>query len=179
MFFFQGTIAIDGFSMVLPYLDHHHWMFFFRSTIDINGFSMVFPNSGAMVSDGFDLEKDQKMRIIVTDPILRELCVLFRIQITLLLVNSRCKSTLKDSIFLRFKVGCCVCWTFSTLFCYHCKLSMVFKVTITIEWNGWGQPLGSMVFRWFWGKTTIGNDGFRWLCTIGPTMEWLCTIVEV
>ena len=28
-------------------------------------------------------------------------------------------------------------------------------------------------------KTTIGNDGFRWLCTIGPTMEWLCTIVEV
>ena len=36
-----------------------------------------------------------------------------------------------------------------------------------------------MVFRWFSGKTTIGNDGFRWLCTIGPTMEWLCTIVEV
>ena len=56
---------------------------------------------------------------------------------------------------------------------------MVFKVTITIEWNGLGQPLGSMVFRWFWGKTTIGNDGFRWLCTIGPTMEWLCTIVEL
>ena len=39
--------------------------------------------------------------------------------------------------------------------------------------------MGSMVFRWFWGKTTIGNDGFRWLCTIGLTMEWLCTIVEV
>ena len=39
--------------------------------------------------------------------------------------------------------------------------------------------MGSMVFRWFSGKTTIGNDGFRWLCTIGPTMEWLCTIVEV
>ena len=37
----------------------------------------------------------------------------------------------------------------------------------------------SMVFRWFWGMTTIGNDGFRWLRTIGPTMEWLCTIVEV
>ena len=28
MFFSQGTIAIDGFSMVLPPLDHHHWMFF-------------------------------------------------------------------------------------------------------------------------------------------------------
>ena len=165
--------------MVLPPLDHHHWMFFYRSTIEIDGFSMVFPNSGAMVSDGFDLEKDQQMRIIVTDPILRELCVLFRIQITLLLVNFWWKSTLKDSMFVRFKVGCCVCWTFSTLICYHHKLSMVFKVTITIEWNGWGQPLGSMVFRWFWGKTTIGNDGFRWFCTIGPTMEWLCTIVEV
>merc|ERR1719275_35779 len=48
---------------------------------------MVFPNSGAMVSDGFDLEKDLKIRIIVTDPILRELCVLFRVQITLLLVS--------------------------------------------------------------------------------------------
>ena len=60
--FFQGTIAIDGFSMVLPYLDHHH---FFRSTIDINGFSMVFPNSGAMVSDGFDLEKDLQMRVFL------------------------------------------------------------------------------------------------------------------
>ena len=163
---------------------YHPWTitiecFFCRSTIEIDGFSMVFPKSGAMVSDGFDLDKDIKMRIIVTDPILRELCVLFRIQITLLLVNFRCKSTLKDSMFLSLKVGCCVCWTFSTLFCYHRKLSMVFKVTITIEWNGWGQPLGSMVFRWFWGKTTIGNDGFRWLCTIGPTMEWLCTIVEV
>ena len=27
MFFFHGTIAINGFSMVLPSLDHHHWMF--------------------------------------------------------------------------------------------------------------------------------------------------------
>ena len=61
------------------------------AAIDINGFSMVFPNSGAMVSDGFDLEKDLKMRIIVTDPILQQLYVLFRIQITLLLVNLMCK----------------------------------------------------------------------------------------
>ena len=68
MFFFQGTIAINGFSMVLPSLDHHHWMFFCSSTIEIDGFSMVFPNSGVMVSDGFDFEKDLKMRIIVTYP---------------------------------------------------------------------------------------------------------------
>ena len=28
---------------------------------------MVFPNSGAMVIDGFDLEKDQQIGMIVTD----------------------------------------------------------------------------------------------------------------
>ena len=54
-------------------------------------FRWFFPNLGAMVSDGFDLEKDLKMRIIVTDPILQQLYVLFRIQITLLLVNLMCK----------------------------------------------------------------------------------------
>ena len=43
-------------------------MYFCSSTIEINGFSMVFPNSGVMVSDGFDFEKDLKMRIIVTYP---------------------------------------------------------------------------------------------------------------
>ena len=91
MFFFQGTIAIDGFSMVLPPLDHHHWMFFYRSTIEIDGFSMVFPNSDAMVNDGFDLEKDLKIRIIVTDPILRQLCVFFMILIILLIVSFRCE----------------------------------------------------------------------------------------
>merc|ERR1719341_2015563 len=36
-----------------------------------------------------------------------------------------------------------------------------------------------MVFRWFWGHATIGFDGLRWLSTIGPTMEWLHTIVDV
>ena len=66
-------------------------MFFFQGTIVIDGFSMIFPNSAAMVSDGFDLEKDLKMRIIVTDPILGQLCLVFRIQITLLLVNFMCK----------------------------------------------------------------------------------------
>ena len=40
--FFQGTIGINGFSMVLPTLNHHHLMFFDQPTIDFNGFSMVF-----------------------------------------------------------------------------------------------------------------------------------------
>ena len=56
---------------------------------------------------------------------------------------------------------------------------MVFRGTITIEWNGWRQPLETMVFRWFLGEATIGNDGFQWFSTIGPTMEWLGTIVQV
>ena len=47
----------------------------------------------------------------------------------------------------------------------------------TYEWNGKEQPLGWMVFRWFWGQATIGFDGFQWLSTIGLTMEWLHTIV--
>ena len=42
MNFFEDTIAINGFSMVLLPLNHHHWMFFHWLTIDINGFSMVF-----------------------------------------------------------------------------------------------------------------------------------------
>jgi len=66
-------------------------MFFYRSTIDIDGFLMVFPNSGAMVRDGFDLEKDLKMGKIVTNLILRQLCVSSRIQMTLLLVKFKCK----------------------------------------------------------------------------------------
>ena len=57
MFFFQGTIAVDGFSMVLPSPDHHHWMIFYRSTIEIDGFQWFFPNLGAMVTDGFTLKK--------------------------------------------------------------------------------------------------------------------------
>ena len=56
---------------------------------------------------------------------------------------------------------------------------MVFRGTITIEWNGWRQPWETMVFRWFLGQATIGNDGFRWLSTIGPMMEWLGTIVHL
>ena len=38
---------------------------------------------------------------------------------------------------------------------YHRNFPMVFKATISIEWNGWGQPLCSMGFWWFWGPPTI------------------------
>ena len=33
--------------------------------------------------------------------------------------------------------------------CYHCETSMVFRVTIAIEWMVWKKPLVPMVFQWF------------------------------
>ena len=64
MFFFQGTIAIDGFFNGFTIPGPSPLNVFHRSTIDIDGFSMVFSNSGAMVSVGFDLEKNLKMPVI-------------------------------------------------------------------------------------------------------------------
>ena len=58
--FFQGTIANDGFSMVLLLPDHHHWMFFLQ--IDhwqrwfFNGFSQIQVRWSTMVL----VEKDHK-----------------------------------------------------------------------------------------------------------------------
>ena len=60
--FFEGTIGINGFSMVLPALKHHHLMFFDWTTIDFNGFSMVFRFFRTMVNDGLETPKLQKVR---------------------------------------------------------------------------------------------------------------------
>ena len=49
---------------------------------------------------------------------------------------------------------------------------MVSKVTIAIDEMVTAQPLGPMVFQWFFGQSTIGDDAFQWLPTIGPTMRW-------
>ena len=54
----------------------------------------------------------------------------------------------------------------------HRHKSMVSKVTIAIGGMVAAQPLGPMVFQWFFGQSTIGDDGFQWLPTIGPTMRW-------
>ena len=54
----------------------------------------------------------------------------------------------------------------------HRHKSMVSKVTIAIDEMVTAQPLGPMVFQWFFGQSTIGDDGFQWLPTIGPTMRW-------
>ena len=48
---------------------------------------------------------------------------------------------------------------------------MVSKVTIAIDEMVTAQPLGPMVFQWFFGLSTISDDGFQWLPTIGPTMR--------
>ena len=84
----------------------------------------------------------------------------------------------------------------------HCRVPRTFcRLKIKSKLFGlWGQhfaaiakfqwfskspsPLNGMVWgnhwvQWFWGQATIGFDGCRWLSTIGPTMEWLHTIVEV
>ena len=93
------------------------------------------------------------MRIIVTDPILRELCVLFRIRITLLLVNFMCKSTLKDSMFLIFKVGCCV---------HELSTNEFSTLTATIANFQWfsmfPSPLNGMVEGNYWDRWF--SDGF-------------------
>ena len=49
---------------------------------------------------------------------------------------------------------------------------MVSKVTIAIDGMVAAEPLGAMVFQWFFGRSTIGDDGFQGLPTIGPTMGW-------
>ena len=60
--FFQGTIGINGFSMVLPALNHHQLMFFDQPTIDFNGFLMVFRFFRTMVIDGLKTPTLQKVR---------------------------------------------------------------------------------------------------------------------
>ena len=54
---------------------------------------------------------------------------------------------------------------------YHRHKSMVSKVTIAIDGMVPAQPLGPMVFRWFFSQPTIGDDVFQWLPTIGSTMR--------
>ena len=57
-------------------------------------------------------------------------------------------------------------------FTYNCQKSMVLRITIAIDGMVSAQPLVPMVFQWFFRQSTIGDDGFRWLPTIGPTMRW-------
>ena len=66
MFFFKAPLPSMVFQWFYQPLTITIECFFYRSTIDIHGFPMVFPNSGVMVSDGFDLERDPKMHVIVS-----------------------------------------------------------------------------------------------------------------
>ena len=49
---------------------------------------------------------------------------------------------------------------------------MIFKVTIAIDGMVPDQPLGPMVFRWFFSQKAIGDNVFQWFPTIDPTMRW-------
>ena len=51
--------------------------------------------------------------------------------------------------------------------------------TIIIKWFPAPIPLVSMVFQWFWGLSTIGFNGFQWSWTIGPTMRWFQSIAHL
>ena len=144
MFFFHGTIAIDGFSMVLPYLDHHHWMFFFQINHWYQWFFDGFPKFRCDGQRWFWPWKRPK------NARNRDGSYFATIVRIISSSDQQVNKPWKTVFFLDFKLVV----VFVGLLAhsgYHRKLAMVFKVTITIEWNGWGQPLGSMVFRWFWG----------------------------
>ena len=53
---------------------------------------------------------------------------------------------------------------------------MVFQRFCRHQWLG--ATIGINGFFESLDQTTIGFDGFRWLSTIGPMMEWLLTIVD-
>ena len=148
-------------------IDHWHRWFF-------NGFSQIQVRWLTMVL----VMKKPKKRVNATYHILWKIC-LEDTTVHTLSTNLFVWTVQWNNFLLRFIVGFCSCWTFEFSFCYHWKFAMVFRGTITIEWNGQRQPLKTMVFRWFWVSQPLVTMVFRWLATIGPTMEWLHTIVEV
>ena len=163
--------------------------FFFRTPLPTMVFQWFFPNSGTMVNDGFGYEKIKKkskcdishfttnLRSFLNT--LHALFHPFNFWSIVLICTQHLESmtwmkTLPLWVLNRIKTPLCV-----SSFCYHWKISMVFRGTITIEWNGQRQPLKTMVFRWFWVSQPLVTMVFKWLATIGPTVEWLHTIVEV
>ena len=58
--------------------------------------------------------------------------------------------------------------------CYHCETSMVFRVTIAIEWMVWKKPLVPIFFLMVFGLSTISPDGFLFLLPLGSTvLRWM------
>ena len=62
---------------------------------------------------------------------------------------------------------------------YHRNFLMVFKATIAIEWNGWGQPSCSMIFRRFPGPPTMVSRWFSMVVQHRSNDAMLWTIVPV
>ena len=157
--------------------------FYFYWTITIECFftdwpltSMVFQwfstNSGTMVNDGFSLFKRPKKLKIARDPILGQTHLINRERVWM-----------KSSDHFRVPGPFCRLTTKSTLLAPHfatiAKFQWFSKAPSPLNGMVRIKPLGSMVFRWFWCQATIGFNGFQWLSSIDPTMEWLHTIVEV
>ena len=57
-------------------------------------------------------------------------------------------------------VGCSIIKSRRYDLSYNRNFYMVFKATITIEWNGWGQSSCSMAFRWLLGPANIVSRWF-------------------
>ena len=106
--------------------------------------------------------KELKELAIDTYPILRQMK----------LVREKGDKSIPTSLFRSFEAilqtedKIITVWTFRAIFCYHFKLSMIFKGTINIEWNGLGQPWFQWFFDNFGVRQPFGFGGFRWLSTL-------------
>ena len=163
----------DGMAMVFENSHHHHRWFLAGSTIGSDGFSMVFPILGTNVSRWLQTEIRDKLRVNKTSKTemqainlffsnvlhFQKISHLFQITRLVILVIIG----LFDISFSQIKR--------QTIY-YHRHKSMVSKVTIAIDGMVPAQPLGPMVFRWFFSQPTIGDNVFQWLPTIGPMMQW-------
>ena len=155
---FQGTIAIDGFSMVLLPLNHHHWMFLHWLTIDIddffNGFPQILVRWSTMVLARL---KDLKKLAIATYPIFWQMHFMIK-------KGDKWTPQIISEFpghFAELKLFGLLRPHFATIQRHH-HLWMEWLVA-TIGFNG---------FLWFWGSATFGFNGFRGLSTSGATVEW-------
>ena len=71
-------------------------------------------------------------------------------------------------------------------------LAHCFATIVNFQWfSKLPSPLNAMVARNHWDQwffdafgirqplQCIDNDGFQWLCTVGPTMEWLRATIGI
>ena len=169
--FFQGTIGINGFSMVLSALNHHQLMFNGQPTIDFNGFLMDFRFFRTMVNDGLATPKLQKVCKFNS---WQNMFSQHRRE------NHCSNNNLTNNFSFLYRI-----LTISIILAHLKILKRPLKI-----FNGFGGhhyhwiffgplTIANDGFQWFLGRPTIGFNGFRWSRTIGQTMEWFQWIEQV